>query len=82
MANTVENTLNKIGNVVQDIFGGSKDTPPQVRLTNSQGQSCLEKVGMQMRKEQLLRNEWKRDLQYTKPLVDAEYMIQSEFKVY
>ena len=28
-----------------------------------------------------MRNEWKRDLQYTKLLVDAEYLIQTEFKV-
>ena len=33
------------------------------------------------RKEHLMRNEWKKDLQYTKILVNAEYDIQTEFKI-
>ena len=33
------------------------------------------------REENLYRNEWLKDLQYTKTLVDAEYDIQTEFKV-
>ena len=81
MANTVANTFDKVGNAIQDIFSGSKDTPPQARISKNNSQSCLEKIGMQMRTEQLIRNEWKKDLQYTKPLVNAEYLIQTEFKV-
>ena len=29
----------------------------------------------------MMRNEWRKDLAYSKPLVDAEYLIQTEFKV-
>lgn len=80
MANTLENTLKKIGNVVQDIFTGAPE-PPVVSKGTSTGQTCLEKVGMEARKMHLLRNEWRKDLEYSKPLVLAEYDIQTEFKV-
>ncbi len=33
------------------------------------------------REEHLMRNEWKKNLQYTKTLVNAEYDIQTEFKI-
>jgi hypothetical protein len=36
---------------------------------------------VEARNAHLMRNEWKRDLQYSKQLVNAEYLIQSEFKV-
>lgn len=44
-------------------------------------QSCLERFGMKAREAQLLKNSWKKCSPYTKPLVDAEYLIQTEFKV-
>lgn len=82
MANTLNNTLNKIGDAVEAILSGGKnkgfEKNPQI---NSQGQTCLERFGMEARNAHLMRNEWKRDLQYTKLLVDAEYLIQTEFKV-
>ena len=81
MANTVENTFNKIGDTIQDIFSGSKDTPPQIKISNGKGQSNLEKIGMKMRALQMKRNEWKKNIQYTKSLVNAEYLVQREFKV-
>jgi peptidoglycan hydrolase CwlO-like protein len=28
-----------------------------------------------------MRNEWRKDIQYTRALVNAEYMIQTEFKI-
>ena len=80
MANTVDNTLNKIGNTLESIFG----TPSTQQPTTNKGdgmQTCLEKVGMEARKYHLMRNEWRKDLEYSKPLVDAEYLIQTEFKV-
>lgn len=33
------------------------------------------------REEHLMRNEWKKDLQYTRLLVNAEYEVQTEFKI-
>lgn len=47
----------------------------------SNGQTCLERFGMMARQRHLRRNEWSRDIEYTKPLVDEEYTVQTEFKV-
>jgi hypothetical protein len=82
MANTLNNTLNKIGDAVEAILSGGKNKGFEKNTQiNSQGQTCLERFGMEARSAHLMRNEWKRDLQYTKLLVDAEYLIQTEFKV-
>ena len=82
MANTLNNTINKIGDAVEAILSGGKNKGFEKNTQiNSQGQTCLERFGMEARNTQLLRNEWRKDLQYTKPLVDAEYLIQTEFKV-
>ena len=82
MANTLNNTLDKVGNAIESVLSVGKnkgfEKNPQI---NSQGQTCLERFGMDARNEHLLRNEWKKDLQYSKLLVDAEYNIQTEFKV-
>ena len=81
MANTLENTLNKVGSAVQDIFTGSNE-PPVIISNASTGQTQLEKKGMEARKEHLLRNEWRKNcIEYTRQLVLAEYSIQTEFKV-
>lgn len=37
--------------------------------------------GRHARAYHLTRNEWKKDLQYTRALVNSEYMIQTEFKI-
>lgn len=82
MANTLNNTLNKVGDAIEAIMGGAKKSTPYNdpnRVYTSQ--TCLERFGMEARTAHLMRNEWKRDLQYTKLLVDAEYLIQTEFKV-
>lgn len=51
-----------------------------MKLTN--GQTCLEKYGIEARNEQVKRNEWVKDyLEYTKALVSSEYTIQNEFLV-
>lgn len=81
MASTLENTLNKVGNAIEAIMGGRVKSDPQSTTTSSKGQSNLEAFGMEARKAHLLRNEWKRDIQYTKQLVLAEYAIQTEFTV-
>ena len=82
MANTLNNTLNKIGDAVEAILSGGKNKGFEKNTQiNSQGQTCLERFGMEARNAHLMRNEWRKDLQYTKPLVDAEYLIQTEFKV-
>ena len=81
MANTYQNTLNKVGNLVEDILGTNVDnTNTQIR--NRNGQTCLEKIGFESRAEHLIRNEWrKNDIEYTRALVLAEYAVQNEFKI-
>ena len=82
MANTLNNTLNKVGDAVEAVMGGAKKSTPYNDPNRVYtGQTCLERFGMEARSAHLMRNEWKRDLQYTKLLVDAEYLIQTEFKV-
>jgi len=82
MANTLTNTLNKVGDAIEAVMGGAKKSTPYNDPNRVYtGQTCLERFGMEARSAHLMRNEWKRDLQYTKLLVDAEYMIQTEFKV-
>ena len=82
MANTLNNTLNKVGDAIESVMGGAKKSTPHNDPNRVYtGQTCLERFGMEARSAHLMRNEWKRDLQYTKLLVDAEYLIQTEFKV-
>lgn len=82
MANTLNNTLNKVGDAIEAVMGGTKKSTPYNDQNHVYtGQTCLERFGMEARSAHLMRNEWKRDLQYTKLLVDAEYLIQTEFKV-
>jgi len=81
MANTIDNTVNKIGETINDIYNWKTSDNNKGYVTRSKTQSPLEKVGIRMREETLIRNEWKKDLQYTKPLADAEYLIQQEFKI-
>ena len=82
MANTLNNTLNKVGDAIEAVMGGAKKSTPYNDPNRVYtGQTCLERFGMEARNAHLMRNEWKRDLQYTKLLVDAEYLIQTEFKV-
>ena len=49
--------------------------------TIQNGQTCLEKKGIEARQQQLQCNEWRNDLQYSKQLVEAEYNIQVEFPI-
>jgi predicted extracellular nuclease len=81
MAKTLNTTLNKIGDAIESVLGTKKTAPHNDPNRVYTGQTCLERFGMEARNTHLLRNEWKRDLQYTKTLVDAEYLIQTEFKV-
>lgn len=79
---TIGNTISKVGNTIEALFG--KPLPQQpISNTSSNGgkQTCLEKFAIEARKYHLLRNEWRSDLRYSKPLVDAEYEIQNEFPV-
>lgn len=80
MANTLENTLNKVGNAIEAVMGTTHPHTYNVNV-NTVGQTCLERIGREARAEHLMRNEWRKDLGYSKVLVDAEYMIQTEFKV-
>ena len=82
MANTVKNTLNKVGGLIEDILGTNTSAYSNNAIGNKAGQTCLEKVGIEARAEHLVRNEWrKNDIEYTRALVLAEYAIQNEFKV-
>lgn len=80
MANTLESTLNKVGNAIEAVMGTTHPHTYNVNV-NTVGQTCLERIGREARAEHLMRNEWRKDLGYSKVLVDAEYMIQTEFKV-
>lgn len=82
MANTVQNTLGKVGKLVEDILGTNTSAYSNNAIGNKAGQTCLEKVGIEARAEHIMRNEWrKNDIEYTRALVLAEYAIQNEFKV-
>lgn len=50
-------------------------------LENTNGQTCLENVGINQRQIQTFKNEWGKDMPYTKLLVQSEYMVQTEFPV-
>lgn len=79
--NPIEKTLNQIGNVIEDLFGGSKE-PTVTNSYKTTGQTCLEESGMRLRALHLKQNTWRRnDIEYSRPLVLAEYDIQTEFKI-
>lgn len=81
MANTVDNTFKKIGNTLESIFGTASGTKQTQTNGGSGNASNLEMYGMQARQYHLNRNEWRKDLQYTRQLVNSEYNIQTEFKI-
>jgi hypothetical protein len=62
-------------------LGGGTIEQPQTNSSNGGKASNLEMYGIQARGYHLLRNEWRKDLQYTRPLVESEYLIQTEFKI-
>jgi hypothetical protein len=75
MASPIEKTLDRIGNVVQDIFSGSKSESSSSTASTT-GQTCLEATGMRQRALHLMQNTWrKNDIEYSRPLVLAEYDI-------
>jgi len=81
MATAIENTLNRVGNAIQSLFNG-KDEPTVSNTNANTGQTCLEITGMRQRELHLRQNTWRRnDIEYSKPLIDAEYNIQTEFKI-
>ena len=81
MPSPIEKTLDRIGNVVQDIFSGSKSQSTSSTASTT-GQTCLEATGMRQRELHLMQNMWrKNDIEYSRPLVLAEYDIQTEFIV-
>lgn len=78
------NFLNRAGTLIEELLNGRKTVSIQNSpLTSNNGkQTCLEKMGMVLRKEHIERNPWRReDNEYTKQLVLSEYLIQTEFKV-
>lgn len=79
MAKKIEDTLNKVGNTIEAILGTKKSAPTPVFTNREGGQSNLERIGMESRENHLRKNEWKKDLQYSKLLVESEYDIQKEF---
>ena len=82
MANTVKSTFDKVGDVIEEIFGTNRSAHVDRGINNKAGRTCLEKIGMESRHEMLSKNEWKKDdIEYTRGLVLAEYVVQDEFKV-
>lgn len=91
MASTIEKALNsakevtnKIGDVVEEILGVKNNNPTSLNGYVSSGgrlQSPLEKVGLESRMGHLNRNEWNKEVPYSKLLVESEYNVQKEFIV-
>ena len=77
------NFAKRVGDTLETMFGTRKNEITTQTGTYKQtgDQSNLEKIGFQMRKDHLLRNEWGKDIEYTKQLVASEYLIQNEFLV-
>lgn len=78
------NFVQRVGDTLETMFGTRKNEITTQTGTYKQtgDQSNLEKIGFQMRKEHLLRNEWgKETVEYTKQLVESEYLIQNEFLI-
>jgi hypothetical protein len=81
MATAIEKTLDRVGNAIQSLFNG-KDEPTVNTSNVYTGQTCLEITGIRQRELHIRQNTWRRnDIEYSKPLIDAEYNIQTEFKV-
>jgi hypothetical protein len=85
MPSPLERTINKVADSIEELFNRGNVTPPivtELSLRNGGKQTCLEKYGIRLRAEHIEQNTWrKNDIEYSKPLIDAEYMIQTEFKV-
>lgn len=77
------NFIQRVGDTLEAMFGTRKpEITTQTGTYKQTGdQSNLEKIGFVMRKDHLLRNEWGKDMEYTKQLVASEYLIQNEFLV-
>lgn len=77
------NFVQRVGDTLEAMFGTRKpEITTQTGTYKQTGdQSNLEKIGFAMRKDHLLRNEWGKDMEYTKQLVASEYLIQNEFLV-
>lgn len=78
------NFVQRVGDTLETMFGTRKNeiTTQTGAYKQTGDQSNLEKIGFQMRKEHLLRNEWgKETVEYTKQLVESEYLIQNEFLI-
>lgn len=77
--NKIQNTLNKIANTSELIFGTSSSNSNSSTATS--GKTQLEMYGREARNAHIKRNTWLKDTEYTKALVSSEYTVQTEFKV-
>ena len=80
----LNSAYNAVAATIESILGSN--SKPQVPNENhfkgrTSGQTCLEKIGIAMRNEALSKNEWRKDIEYTKALVESEYDIQTEFEI-
>ena len=78
------NFVQRVGDTLETMFGARKNeiTTQTGAYKQSGDQSNLEKIGFAMRKGHLMRNEWgKATVEYTKQLVESEYLIQNEFLI-
>ena len=78
------NFVQRVGDTLEAMINGRKAAESsQGGHQNQTGeQSNLEKIGFAMRKDHLVRNEWgKATVEYTKQLVESEYLIQNEFLI-
>ena len=73
--------MGNIGNIIETLFGSTNEKSA-TKTGTSNGQTPLEKKGMEARDVHSERNEWKKNyLEYTRALVLAEYAVQNEFKI-
>lgn len=86
MAKSLKEISQNVGKSIENILGSMKPTADDnnvpIYINPNGSQTRLEKCGFEARAELLMMNPWVRNyLEYSKALVDAEYMVQSEFDV-
>jgi len=73
--------MSNVGDLIETLFGSSREDNTNSQ-NSSNGQTQLEKKGMEARGVHLNRNDWRKNyLEYSRALVLAEYAVQNEFKI-
>lgn len=73
--------INTIGNETNSLGVENNNTISEGTTISPNGQTCLEKVGFDVRGITLMRNRYGKESEYSKQIVDDEYNVQSEFVI-